>query len=182
MLELIGKKVILKEFSKENLYDQKYYSWLRDLDVVKNLYRMEYLKPIEFKTIEQYVQTIWESENDCLFAIYDKTTQYFIGTHRLGHINWRSGVADIGLMIGDKEYWGRGFATEALELCIEYAFTTLSLRKLIGGTPSINSAMCRCFEKAGFTKEGTKRQELLIDGKYVDHVLYGLLRYETKYE
>jgi len=56
------------------------------------------------------------------------------------------------------------------------------LRKLTGGTPEINTAMCRCFEKVGFMQEGIKRKELLINGKFVDHVLYGLLKEETTYD
>lgn len=176
MLELTGEKVILREFSKENLYDPRYYEWLRDLDVVTALYRMEYLMPLSFSDIEQYVENMLKSEKDAFFAMYHRASQMFIGTFRLGHINWRSGVADIGIMIGDKEFWGQGLAKETLKLGIHYAFNTLSLRKLTGGTPSSNTSMRHCFEKAGFTQEGLKRKELLINGDYEDHVLFGLLK------
>lgn len=181
MLELVGEKIILREFSKENLYDENYFRWLRNLDVVINLYRIEYLKPINFKLVEEYVQNLWQSDTDCFFAIYDKASQKFIGTQRIGHINWRAGIADMGIMIGDTEYWGKGCGNAALELAIKYSFTTLSLRKLGGGTASNNIAMCRCFEKLGFIREAVKRKELLINGKFIDHVFYGLLKEETNY-
>jgi ribosomal-protein-alanine N-acetyltransferase len=182
MLELVGEKIILREFSEENLYDKNYYQWLRDLAVVEGLYRIEYLKPLLFGNIERHVKNLLASENDCFFAIYCRATQKFIGTQKIGHINWRAGIGDIGLMIGDKNYWGKGLGTNVLQVALKYAFTTLSLRKLTGGTPKINAAMCRSFEKVGFMQEGVKRKELLINGKFIDHILYGLLREETTYE
>lgn len=179
MLELIGEKVILREFTEKNLLDAKYYSWLRNLDVVTHLYRLEYLKPINFSRVENYVRNLLESDNDCFFAIYHKTSGAFIGTQRVGHINWRSGLADIGIMIGDQAFWGKGLGSDALKVAIRYAFTTLSLRKVVGGTPQNNISMCRCFEKIGFVKEAVKRKELLINGEYIDHIHYGLLKEEA---
>lgn len=182
MLELTGEKVVLREFSKENLYDKRYQQWLRDLDVVTSIYRMEYLMPLDFSTIEKYVVDMLASDKDAFFAIYHRSSQMFIGTFRIGHINWRSGVGDVGIMIGDKEFWGQGLGKETLKLGIQYAFKTLSLRKLTGGTPRSNKSMCSCFEKAGFLQEGIKRKELLIAGNYDDHMLYGLLKEELNDE
>jgi [ribosomal protein S5]-alanine N-acetyltransferase len=176
MLERIGEKIILREFSRENMHDNRYFQWLRDVDVVMPLYRTEYLLPIDFSLVEKYVENMLLSNQDAFFAIYHRSSEMFIGTFRLGHINWRSGIADVGMMIGDKEFWGQGLGTEVLSLGIEYAFNVLSLRKLIGGTPGSNGAMRRCFEKTGFKQEGIKRKELLIAGQYDDHVLYGLLK------
>lgn len=178
MLERIGEKIILREFSKENLHDPRYFQWLRDLDVVMPLYRMEYMLPMNFSVVEQYVENLFSSGQDAFFAIYHRSSNMFIGTFRVGHINWRSGIADLGIMIGDKEFWGQGLGKEVLSLGIQYAFDALSLRKLTGGTPASNVAMRRCFEKAGFKQEGLKRQELLMAGRYDDHVLYGLLKEE----
>lgn len=179
MLELVNEKVTLREFSLQHLHDKKYFSWLRDLDVVTPLYRIEYLKPIDFASVEKYVEDLLKSPNDCFFAVHDTASQEFIGTHRLGHINWRAGLADIGVMIGNKAFWGKGFGNAILKLSIPYSFKTLSLRKLTGGTPKTNLAMCHCFEKNGFVLEGVKRQELFINGEYVDHMLYGLLKEEA---
>jgi [ribosomal protein S5]-alanine N-acetyltransferase len=182
MLELVSDKIILREFSKENLHDNRYFGWLRDLQVVTSLYRLEYLLPINFTLMEQYVEKMMMSECDAFFALYHRDSNMFIGTFRIGHINWRSGVGDVGLMIGDKEFWGQGLGKETLRLGIKYAFKTLSLRKLTGGTPSSNLAMKRCFEQVGFTQEGLKRKELLIHGDYEDHVIFGLLKEEAQYE
>ncbi len=178
MLKLVGSRCYLKEFSKENLYDQKYFSWLRDIEVVKYLYRIEYLIPIQFEKIESYVQSLWKSENDCFFAIYTKETNEFIGTLKIGHINWRSGVADLGIMIGEKKYWGKGIATDALKIALNYSFNILGLRKITAGTPEINKGFIKCAEKVGFKKEGILRKQLYLSGEFVDHILFGILKEE----
>ncbi len=175
-MQLEGKSVVLKEFTEQHLQDPRYLAWLRDFDIVIPIYRLEYLMPLQFAEIEQYARTMMSSKNDCFFAIHHKDSNEFIGTLRIGHINWRSGVADIGIIIGEKKYWGKGLAAEAVTTACEYAFTTLSLFKLTGGTPGSNTAMCKCFSKAGFVQEGRLRKQLLINGDHIDHVLFGLLK------
>ena len=178
MLELKGEKMFLREFTKADLKDPKYFGWLRDLEVVSTIYRLEYLMPMEFDEVKKYVIALLKSKNDCYFAIHYKENGEFIGTQRIGHINWRAGIGDIGIMIGNKNYWGRGIAKDSVKVACGYAFKNLSLRKLTGGTPATNIAMCRCFESVGFKEEGRLRKQLLIDGEYVDHILYGILKEE----
>ena len=177
MLEIRGEKVILREFSRDHLDDVRYVDWLRDPEVTKTIYRMEYLLPLEAEKIRDYARTLMESKTDGFFAIHTLEDE-FIGTLRIGHVDWRAGVADIGILIGDKDYWGKGMAKDAVGAACEYAFSFLSLRKLTGGTAADNLAMCRCFERLGFQKEATLRRQLLTGGRYQDHVLYGLFKDE----
>ena len=132
--------------------------------------------PIQFSEVEKYVHTVLNSKNDCFFAIYHKETDEFIGTQRVGHIDWRAGIGDIGVLVGNKNYWGKGIATQAVDIACNYAFSVLSLRKLTGGTPDSNVAMCKCFERVGFKQEGRLRKQLLMQGTYCDHMLFGLLK------
>jgi RimJ/RimL family protein N-acetyltransferase len=173
-LRLEGDKVYLQQFSMENLYDPRYYKWLRDLDVVATIYRMEYMLPMEFSEVEKYVKTLLKSKDDGFFAIYLKENDEFIGTQRVGHIDWRVGTGDIGIVIGNKDYWGRGLAKDSTRTICRYALKSLSLRRLTGGTPATNVAMHKCFESLGFKLEGQLRKQLLLNGEYVDHNLYGL--------
>jgi [ribosomal protein S5]-alanine N-acetyltransferase len=176
MLQLEGESIVLREFTETNLNDPKYFGWLRDLEVVTPIYRLEYLMPIQFQEVEKYVHLLFSSKNDCFFAVYRKDTDEFIGTQRIGHIDWRTGIGDIGILIGDKKSWGKGFATQAVGVACKYAFSVLSLRKLTGGTPETNVAMCKCFEHIGFQQEGRLRKQLLINGEYYDHIFFGLLK------
>lgn len=178
MLEICGEKIILREFSEENLTDPLYYKWLRDLDILCNIYRIEYLLPLKFKTIESYVNNLLCSETDCFFAIYLKEKEEFIGTQRIGHINWRVGLADLGILIGNKNYWGQGLATDVIRTACLYSFEKLSLRKLTAGTSANNTAMIKCFERIGFSVEGVLRKQLLLNGDYYDHYLFGIFKDE----
>ena len=135
MLEIEGKGHHPQGVTRENLQDPRYFDWLRDLAVVTTIYRMEYLLPLQFSTLESYVEGLFASKNDCFFAIYAKQEQEFIGTQRIGHIDWRTGSADLGILIGNRKYWGRGLSSDAIRTACGYAFGSLSLRKMTAGTP-----------------------------------------------
>jgi len=100
MLELTGRKVVLREFTAEHLNDPKYFAWLRDLETVLPIYRIEYLLPLTFDALRAYVDSLWKSGRDAFFAIHEKESDRFIGTQRVGHIDWRSGIGDLGILIG----------------------------------------------------------------------------------
>ncbi|NUM88092.1 MAG: GNAT family N-acetyltransferase [Bdellovibrionales bacterium] len=178
MLTLNGKSIFLQEFTEDRLSDPSYLMWMRDLEVVTGIYRLEYLLPLSPAEIEKYVHRVMKSERDFFFSIHEKNSGLFIGTVKLGHVDWRTGSADVGILIGDRGSRGRGYSTDAVRTICDYGIHKLSLRKLTGGTASNNHAMIKCFEKVGFVREGTLRKKLLIDGEYVDHILFGLFREE----
>ncbi len=96
-------------------------------------------------------------------------------------INWivpHSRLAMLGARIGDPNYWGGGYGTDALLLLIEYAFDWLDMRKVWLGTTSANARVMRQMEKVGFTLEGVSRRDSYQDGVWYDGLFYGLLREE----
>jgi len=178
MFKFDGKQVSIREFTSKEMNDDSYYKWLRDYSVVKTIGRMEYLKPISKEMIRDYLEKVLSSPNDSFFAIYTQEEEKFIGTLKIGHINWRTGVCDLGIMIGDPGSRGKGYSKEAVILGCDYAFRILSLRKVTGGTSANNIPMIKAFLNAGFIEEGRKRNELLVEGEYLDHVLFGLFKEE----
>ena len=177
MLTLKGKKTTLEEFSRKHLEDPRYMDWLRDLDVIATINRIEYMLPIDPAIVPEYVASLQASDTEAFFAILDENGE-FVGTARIAHIDWRMGVGNIGVMIGDKQSWGKGLATDVVRTLADYAFNLLSLRKLISAPSGGNVGMCRCFEKVGFRREGCIRQDLLIRGEYFDRICYGMFRDE----
>jgi ribosomal-protein-alanine N-acetyltransferase len=173
-LELYGDKILLREFGEIHLRDDAYLTWLRDLKVVETINRLEYVMPIRFEAVEAYVRSLWDSPTDAFFAISLRDSDRFIGTQRLAHIDWRTGTADVGIMIGERAFWNQGLAKDAVSVSCRYAFENLGLRRLIAGTAESNVAMRRCFERLGFKEEGRLRSHVLQGGKFVDRVLYGL--------
>ncbi len=87
-------------------------------------------------------------------------------------------AANLGAMIGDPNYWGGGYGTDALTLLIDYAFNWLDLRRVWLNTMGINARVIRQMEKVGFTLEGRQRGYTFVDGTWVDMLCYGLLREE----
>jgi len=173
-LELFGSKIILREFSEEHLHDKSYLSWLRDLEVLKTINRIEYLLPMSFDKVVAYVNKLWSSPTDAFFAIIIKDKDQFVGTLRLANIDWRLKSAEVGIMIGDRSVWNKGLAKDAVTACCRYAFEDLGLRRLVAGTPEPNIAMRRCFERLGFKEEGRLRQHVPLGARMVDRILYGL--------
>lgn len=180
MLTIEGLRTRLVEFSHALHNTDAYFCWLRDKDVMRNVNRLEYLLPISRDVVDRYVADMTVSDRDAFFAVHCKEDDAFIGTVRIAHIDWRLGIGDIGVLIGDRSYWGRGLATDAVRALVGYGFDYLSLRKLISHPTATNVAMCKCFEGVGFKREGRIRKSLLIGGEYQDAILYGIFRDEFR--
>jgi RimJ/RimL family protein N-acetyltransferase len=86
-------------------------------------------------------------------------------------------IGMLGAMIGEPDYWGGGYGTDALLLLVDYAFEWLDLRKVWLETMAMNARVMRQMEKVGFTLEARHREATLVDGAWVDSLVYGL-RYE----
>ena len=168
-------------FGDEHLRDPVYLSWLRDRDVMRTIGRPEYMAaPVDFATVEAYYAQMKASSCDLFLALYHTADARFVGTLKAGHIDWHQGTADIGIMIGAKDYWGRGLATDAIGALALHLYDVLGLRRLTAGSMGINQAMIAVFEKLGFRREGVLRDHLRHDGGFCDHVLLGCFRNELR--
>jgi RimJ/RimL family protein N-acetyltransferase len=87
-------------------------------------------------------------------------------------------LALLGARIGEPEYWGGGYGTDALLLLVDYAFDGLDLRKVWLVTTSINVRAMRQMDKVGFALEGLQRGATYADGAWHDDLFYGMLRDE----
>ena len=80
----------------------------------------------------------------------------------------------------DKAAWGQGFATEAAGALLQWAFETLDLNRVQAEADTRNAASGRVLEKLGFIREGTLREDCIVNGEVSDSWVYGLLRREFK--
>lgn len=180
MLKIESYKVYLVPFEERHLNDPAYFEWLTDYEVMRFIGREEYLKPIRFERVKEYVEALWKSKYCSFFAIHLKDDT-FIGTLKLNFIDDAGCVtqsADIGIMIGHRVSWGKGLATDALTTICKYAFDKLGVRKLTAGTNASNIGMIKAFKKLGFVEEGRLRKKLLVEGTYHDHILLGCFKEE----
>jgi ribosomal-protein-alanine N-acetyltransferase len=178
MYKIEGKNVVLEQFTNEHLKISEYYSWLRNDKVIKTLFQYEYFLNITTEKLDEYITKINSSTNDVYFIIKLIEGDKYIGTAKIGHIDWRLGIGDVGVMIGDTNYWGKGIATEVISIISDFGFERLSLRKLTAATSSINQGMVKCFKKNGYHQEGIKRESMLMQGVYADQVFFGCFKNE----
>jgi len=87
-------------------------------------------------------------------------------------------LAMLGAGIGEPEYWGGGYGTDALMLMLDYTFDWLDLHKIWLGTMDLNARVKRQMEKVGFTLEVRRRENWFVNGQRQDELLYGMLRDE----
>jgi RimJ/RimL family protein N-acetyltransferase len=111
-------------------------------------------------------------ENELHWAILAEDGRHigFIGLHQ---IHWRHRVATGGLLLGERDAWGRGYGTDAVRTRSRFVFEQMGLHRLEGHT--INPAMRRVYEKCGYRHEGVARQKLWRRGQWCDADLYAIL-------
>jgi RimJ/RimL family protein N-acetyltransferase len=83
-----------------------------------------------------------------------------IGNIKLGPINIHHNYAEIGLMIGDKDSWGKGFASKSISMITQFGFNQLELEKLNAGCYENNIGSKKSFENAGYQVEGFLRSHV----------------------
>lgn len=178
-LRLVGHETCLLPFAPRHMQDPAYLSWLRDADVIGTLNLPRHIeKPIDLPEIAEYCERMMSSDNDLFLAIHLRQDDAFIGTIKAGHIDWYAETADVGVMIGRKDLWGRGLAQDAIATLCRHLFSSIGLRRLTAGSMANNPAMIHVFEKLGFLREGVFRQQDRAGDAYVDHVHLGCLQAE----
>ena len=111
-----------------------------------------------------------------IFAILEKASGRHVGNIKVGPVASAHGTASVGLLIGERSCWGKGYGTDAIRLACDYSFCTLRLRRLTAGAYATNTGALAAFRKAGFAVEGRQRQHRKDGDVYVDGILLGLMR------
>ncbi len=170
---LEGDRIYLREVRLSDV-GENYYQWMNDPEVTRYLEARFYPNPVE--RLREYVAGKLGDRNNVFLAIVLKESDRHIGNIKLGPINWIHRFADVGLLVGEKDCWGKGYATEAIRLVTHYAFNTLDLRRLTAGCYDANMGSAKAFLKAGWQQEGLRKGHFYCNGSYVDEILLGIVR------
>jgi ribosomal-protein-alanine N-acetyltransferase len=170
-----GKRIYLREVSLSDVNDT-YYRWMNDPEI--NRYIESRFLPNDMDSLRDDVQKKLEDQNSVFLAIICKDTERHIGNIKLGPIDWNHRLADVGVLIGERGYQGRGYATEAIALVVELAFQDLNLHKLTAGYYAANKGSEKAFKRNGFIVEGVRTRHRFCEGSYMDTVILGLLNEE----
>jgi len=161
---LYGTQIKLRPLVIDDVTDE-YIKWMNDYEVVK--YTESRFKQHTRESIMEFVNNA-NNKKTHTFAIIANDYNKHIGNIKIGNINWISRNGDIGLIIGRKEYYGRGIATEAIRLVTQYAFEQLNLNKVRCGIYAPNIGSIKAFQKAGWEIYLTKPKMYLFEDEYVD--------------
>jgi [ribosomal protein S5]-alanine N-acetyltransferase len=162
-LEIVGDVICLRLFQESDISDT-YVSWLNDAEVVK--YSNQRFLHHTIESSHNYLKSFIGTSN-IYMAVEDKATKELYGSIT-AYKQVHHGVVDIGLMIGNKQSWGKGVGFEAWTLMMNFLFAQCDVRKVTGGTLEVNTGMIRIMEKSMMIHEATRKHHELLDDKPVD--------------
>jgi len=144
---LEGKSALLSLFNEGHI-DGQYLSWLKDVTVTRYLVGVGADTP--YDDIKQFCESLIASPDDYFFAIQDRANGQHIGNVRLGGIDWSTSTSAFGIMIGEPNAQGKGFASDALRLIERFCFEGLDLRRLQFPVVQENQTAMRLYERSGY--------------------------------
>ena len=172
---LLGQHVVLRALDPDCDLDA-YVSWLNDSDTTR--YMGSGNTTTTADDLRRYIRSFENAEDGMLLGIFDRETEAHVGNVTLQTIDWHNRRGELGILLGESSARCKGFATEAVGLVVEDAFTRLDLHRLTAGYVLGNEGSRRLFEKLGFKVEGTLREHFLLGDTYLDCDRVGLLRSE----
>lgn len=116
--------------------------------------------------------------DEFFFAIHAREDDRIIGFVGFDGISWTNGDTWIGIGLGKRDTWGKGYGTDAMRVMLRYAFMELNLYRVTLNVFGYNERAIRSYEKAGFQCEGRVRGALNRDGRRWDIIHMGILKDE----
>lgn len=173
---LVGTHLYLRGIMPSDL-DGPYFQWFNEQGVCQHNSHGRF--PNTPSLMDAYYQQVATgSANDLVLAIVLNDRNLHVGNISLLGIDWVSRQAEFAILLGDRNYWGKGVSKEAAGLLARHAFSSLNLRRLWCGTSAANLPMLALARALGMREEGRQRQAFYKNGVYHDIVLLGALREE----
>jgi len=174
---ILTERLMLRSLTKSDVTPQ-YLHWLLDEEITRYL-EVRFSPEQTLETLDRFVVSTNDSSDTLLLGIFTKDGSRHIGNIKLGPICRIHSRADLGFLIGEREAWGKGFATESIASTFHYLLTRLRVAKLTAGCYASNQGSARALEKAGFSREACLPKHQLMDGVREDVLLFGLLSSTT---
>lgn len=169
VVKLAGKNISLGPIYKKDL--ALFLKWINDTELTK--YLNAHPNVYTFYDEQAFFERISKDKTTRVFAILRKGRT--IGSCDLKEIDPVNRTATLGIMIGDKGCWNKGYGTEAMRLLLEYGFATLNLKNIMLKVYAFNERAIRVYEKCGFRVIGRRRKARFYDGQYYDEVFMDIL-------
>jgi [ribosomal protein S5]-alanine N-acetyltransferase len=158
---LISDRLVLNPLSLIHCTNE-YLAWMNNPEVYRYFetggdYKMDNLR--------KYLESVEANPFILFWAIHLKENGKHIGNIKIDPINKRHGLGEYGIMMGDSDEWGKGYAKEASKIVINHCFRDLGLRKINLGVVEDNNTAVNLYKKLGFSTEGIYKDHGYYDGK-----------------
>lgn len=161
-----GERVYLRELDVSDA-SIEYSNWLSDPEVNKYLTS----RNLTIEEIKNFIKEQKDNPN-CLFVgIFVNENDKHIGNIKLEPIDFKRGKATFGILIGDKNYWGKGIGKEAMNLIIDYAFDNLNLKEINLGVAINHVGAIKLYEKLGFVKGKINKGGVVCGNNIYDQLI-----------
>jgi RimJ/RimL family protein N-acetyltransferase len=174
---ILGENIRLRAIERADI--PRFVRWLNDPEVTQFLLMSSPLSTaMEEKWLAAQVER--PPHQGQIIAIEVKVADEWIhignaGLHDVDPVN-RS--AEFGIMIGEKDYWNKGFGTLATRLTLQHGFEHLNLNRIYLEVFETNPRAMKAYEGAGFTREGVLRKAIFKNGHYIDVPIMSILQSE----
>jgi RimJ/RimL family protein N-acetyltransferase len=174
-----GKLVRLRAYEKFDL--DAVMKWKNDEEVTYWLGGEALLYPVSSIAEERFIEAAASpTDRQKNFVIETLADRRYIGGIWFNGIDWRSRHAAIGIVIGDKSLWGKGYGTDAMRVLLRLGFDQMNLHRIWLHVHDYNVRGIKSYEKCGFKREGVLRQDHFARDRYHDTIVMGILDSEYR--
>ena len=173
---ITGKRVRLRAVERGDI--PCFVEWLNDPEVIEGL--MFHL-PLSTADEERWFEGLASypaEEKPLAIEVQREDSWQLVGNSGFHNVSFNNRSAEIGLFIGEKSIWDQGYGTETIHLLLRHGFATLNLTRIYLRVYEHNARAIRCYEKAGFIREGCLREAVYRHGRYQDEYIMSVLRSE----
>jgi RimJ/RimL family protein N-acetyltransferase len=176
MSTIHGERIRLRAAEREDV--NKFCVWVNDPEVTRHLSLYLPMSRVDEENWFDAMSKREQSEKTLVIEIRDGDGWKMIGNCGVFDIDPVNRLAELGIMLGEKDEWNKGYGTETMSLLLRHCFDTLNLNRVYLHVYAENLRAKRAYEKAGFVEEGRLREAVYKHGKYDDVIVMSVLRSE----
>ncbi len=163
--------------AREEADASAFHRWFNDHEVTRFI--GDSFPIVSMSRQRELIQSMGSDSQRRLYSIVLKDGT-LIGNCELRGFNWTARSAEAGIVIGEKEYWGKGYGGEAMNLMLRVAFEGLNMHRVYLRVADFNERGIRSYHRIGFREEGRWREARFLDGRYADTVQMSILEHEWR--
>jgi ribosomal-protein-alanine N-acetyltransferase len=175
-MRISGLRTLLRPMTPEEI--PLFHQWVNNPDVMPHWYGRNAPKSLE-ELLEDWKPFYFDGSapqmGRCFMIEVEGEP---IGMIAYNKIDPQARKVEIDILIGDSKNWNKGYGTDAVRAFLGYLFNELRLHRVEVAASGNNPRAIRCYQKAGFVKEGVLRDRGWEDGSLVDEVWFGVLEDE----